>query len=398
MSDSPELQKDKAIKSLIELRNRILNLQINNKGQEVSKNQIYEYDEIVALLDIYFISYAIHSNSLRSRLSNLAPRPKSSKRLSDVYDEIISIVNSCIEEIRANFEFSINPEINSLKVTVSRPYVYELKENIIKNDVQRDRLIELDTKLSETINSKLKAENDKIPLEAEIQSFKEKIIFFEDKLAKAVEERTTLESRVETLSIENTTLTTELRHFKEQAQRTEVARNSTNFHKQAETNKRTALIWGISTVFSIIIFLIAIYFILSKSGELFNVATTIYKDSKGIEPTLIHQLILIEIGKKIGAKLLMVSIIIYFITFLTKNYNAQMHNYIINSHKANALRSTVDLIGTAKQDDGNDKIILQATQAIFTPQKSGYQGAESEPSSPNLITNVVDAVSGGKKN
>lgn len=155
--------------------------------------------------------------------------------------------------------------------------------------------------------------------------------------------------------------------------------------------------WGGATVTAIIIFLGTLYVFFARNDELFSIAKNIISNAKEIDPVLLKQLILIEIGKKIGTRLLMFSVVIYLITFFVKNYNAQMHNYIVNSHKANALRSTVDLIGTAKQDDGNDKIVLQATQAIFTPQKSGYQGAENEPTSPNLITNVFDAVNGGKK-
>ena len=62
-------------------------------------------------------------------------------------------------------------------------------------------------------------------------------------------------------------------------------------------------------------------------------------------------------------------------------------------HKGNALRSTLSLLNTAKSDDGNDKLLVQATQAIFSHQQTGYSGKESEPTSPNLITNVIDSAS-----
>ncbi|MFD2514995.1 hypothetical protein ACFSRY_14045 [Pontibacter locisalis] len=97
--------------------------------------------------------------------------------------------------------------------------------------------------------------------------------------------------------------------------------------------------------------------------------------------------------KYIATTLLIYSLWIYGIVVSIKNYNAQMHNHVINVHKSNSLRSTLSLLDTARSDDGNDKLLLQATQAIFAHQNTGYNGQDSEAASPNLITNVVDSVS-----
>lgn len=70
-----------------------------------------------------------------------------------------------------------------------------------------------------------------------------------------------------------------------------------------------------------------------------------------------------------------------------------MHNQIINTHKANSIKSILSLLDTAKSEDGNDKLLIQATQAIFAHQQTGYSGKDSEPPNPNLITNVIDSAS-----
>jgi hypothetical protein len=49
------------------------------------------------------------------------------------------------------------------------------------------------------------------------------------------------------------------------------------------------------------------------------------------------------------------SMLIYAIVFCVKNYNAQMHNNIINTHKSNAFKSTLSLLNTARSDEGNDE-------------------------------------------
>jgi len=55
-----------------------------------------------------------------------------------------------------------------------------------------------------------------------------------------------------------------------------------------------------------------------------------------------------------------------------------MHNQVVNTHKSNAFKSTLSLLNTARSDDGNDKLLIQATQAIFAHQQSGYSEKESE--------------------
>ncbi len=117
---------------------------------------------------------------------------------------------------------------------------------------------------------------------------------------------------------------------------------------------------------------------------------------EGKTDSLTINTIYISYYKFLITKLLLYSIFVYAIVFCIKNYNAQMHNNIINLHKANAFKSILSLLNTAKSDDGNDKLLVQATQAIFSHQQTGYNGKENESTSPNLITNVIDAVS--KKN
>jgi hypothetical protein len=190
----------------------------------------------------------------------------------------------------------------------------------------------------------------------------------------------------------------EFSSFKDVIQKKKLTASSEEFRKQADSSRAAANKWMAGIFISLAVF-ITILFIIATSNnkELFEIAADISEKAKGISAILAEKLTMIEVIKKITAKIVLFSMGIYLISFLVKNYNAQMHNHIVNAQKANALRSTVELIGTAKEDEGNDKIILQATQAIFTTQKSGYQGADSEPTSPSVITNVIEAVSGGKK-
>ncbi len=101
-------------------------------------------------------------------------------------------------------------------------------------------------------------------------------------------------------------------------------------------------------------------------------------------------LLLFELAKASIYRLFIISVIIYMLTFCIKNYNAQRHNYIVNTHKSNSLSAAVALLSRAKTNEGNDNIMLQAAQAIFSHQNSGFIGKETEPSSPTIIEKLVN--------
>lgn len=140
---------------------------------------------------------------------------------------------------------------------------------------------------------------------------------------------------------------------------------------------------------------------LSETNTFSNIANSINKNfiiqksnlNKVKASSDVSSIIYFTFFKYCLTKLMVYTILIYAIILSVKNYNAQMHNHIINIHKSNALKSTLNLLNTARSDDGNDKLLIQATQAIFTHQNTGYNGNDSEPPSPNLITNVIDAAS-----
>lgn len=291
----------------------------------------------------------------------------------------------------------------------------------LKNKVQ---LLENEKDLLSYANKASKSENDALELQksglkerllSEENQSKDKQAFIEqqqetirnldEQINNHKAEKLAFEQRDNILNNELISLRAETSNLKEFKQKHEIAKNSLKFHEQAIENRKNSKLWMAGVISAIILFVYYIFSGIDSNEELFNVATKITSkahalsiiNKQSFDADLITKLVYAEIGKKVAAKLLIYSMIIYFISFLVKNYNAQMHNFVTNSHKANALSSTVDLIGTAKQDDGNDKILVQATQAIFTTQRSGYQGADNEPKSPNLITNVIETITGGKK-
>ncbi len=70
-----------------------------------------------------------------------------------------------------------------------------------------------------------------------------------------------------------------------------------------------------------------------------------------------------------------------------------MHNYVVNTHKANSLSSTLSILNIAKSENGNDQLLVQATQAIFSHQNSGFNNHDIDVSTPSFVTNMIDSVS-----
>lgn len=198
------------------------------------------------------------------------------------------------------------------------------------------------------------------------------------------------------LQNEKENLINEEKKFDEFKTKLEIADKQLDFQFEAEKNKKSANIWAIITGALIVLLLVILFFSLDSNKCFSDIAISVKKQMLGKGEkidSLVSNTIYFTYYKFLITKLFLYSIFIFGIVFCIKNYNAQMHNTIINMHKANALKSTLSLLNTAKSDDGNDKLLMQATQAIFSHQQTGYGGKENEPTSPNLVTNVIDSVS-----
>jgi hypothetical protein len=86
----------------------------------------------------------------------------------------------------------------------------------------------------------------------------------------------------------------------------------------------------------------------------------------------------------------LLSLLFTGLIFALRQFSAACHNVVVNRHRQNAL-STFQTFVAAAGDDKEVKhaILLQATQAIFAPQQSGYLKNESDGPSANRLTEVI---------
>lgn len=199
--------------------------------------------------------------------------------------------------------------------------------------------------------------------------------------------------------IENlkTKLTSDLNTFenryKDQFTRAELIKQQDIFSIQASEYKNRAKFWswfivGTSSILIIALWLVFKYFCFEAAC--YDKICDINYDSlsKDANVTILH----LEIFKSVAYRLFIISFILYLINFCVKNYNASMHNYTVNSHKANSLSAAIILIDRARTDEGNDNIMTQAANSIFSHQPTGYNNKNPENVEFNISEKIFDKI------
>ena len=97
-------------------------------------------------------------------------------------------------------------------------------------------------------------------------------------------------------------------------------------------------------------------------------------------------------------RLLILSLLYFGMVWSSKNYLAHQHNVVVNKHRANALKTFQSFVEGAEGDlQTKNAVLIQATTAVFSPQKSGFLRKESETQAPNRIIEILQNISSSDK-
>ena len=102
------------------------------------------------------------------------------------------------------------------------------------------------------------------------------------------------------------------------------------------------------------------------------------------------------------AKTFFLSLIFLFLNRSIKNFTAEKHLEVINTHRQNALETFDTFVAAAEGNrETRDAVLLAATKAIFDANQSGYLSAKtsgSDGASPvqQIIKEVIPSKSSGK--
>jgi len=193
-------------------------------------------------------------------------------------------------------------------------------------------------------------------------------------------------------------LTADLKSFEERYKnelfnKAEIIRQEDAFSKDAIDFKRISNYWfygiiGTSILLVIILCLVFKYFCF----ELACFDKVCNFDYNTICTDCNRSVLYLEIFKAVVYRLFLISFILYLISICAKNYNANMHNYTVNKHKANSLSAALILLDKAKTDQGNDQLMTQAANAIFSHQPTGFTSKDPENITTKLTEKIIDKI------
>jgi len=103
------------------------------------------------------------------------------------------------------------------------------------------------------------------------------------------------------------------------------------------------------------------------------------------------------LAAEIMPRLITVTLLSTALIFFIRNFSAAMHNKTVNRHRQTALTTFKTFVGSTEDPSTKNAVLVQATQAIFAPQPSGYLKTDQEMPQMNQVTEIVRGVTGKEK-
>jgi len=93
---------------------------------------------------------------------------------------------------------------------------------------------------------------------------------------------------------------------------------------------------------------------------------------------------------EVVSRLMVFSVISFGIYWAAKNFDSHRHNYVVNKHRQNALTTFQTFVRAADKDQATkNAVLMQAAQAIYMPQPSGYSENGSGSPPPTNVFEVI---------
>jgi tetratricopeptide (TPR) repeat protein len=167
-----------------------------------------------------------------------------------------------------------------------------------------------------------------------------------------------------------------LRKLQEAAGKVGVAKHAVNFEEQSKEHEGVAKWWFWATVLAVVMGVVAVWALFMGPLKI---------DVTGLE--------LGEAIYHVASRIMAFSVLSFAIYWTAKNHGAHRHNYVINKHRQNALATFQAFTEAAKLDpDVKAAVLLQASQAIYTSQSTGYSEAISAPPNPVNMVEIIKCV------
>jgi len=107
-----------------------------------------------------------------------------------------------------------------------------------------------------------------------------------------------------------------------------------------------------------------------------------------------RQVLYLEMAKAVTFRILVISFMLFLIGVCVKNYYAAMHNYTVNTHKANSLAAARTMLGLNLSAKGRSQLMTMAASAIFSHQSTGYNSKRPENATLGQVLGTIAGRSG----
>ena len=168
------------------------------------------------------------------------------------------------------------------------------------------------------------------------------------------------------------------------------------FKGTAKSYEVKSYFWIGGIVLSTIAFVVLISII--RENFCFDLSCFNIKTLSGYKPICEDcgkHLLWLEMFKAVFFRFILISLNIYLISFCVKNYNASMHNKVINETRQNTFNVALHFYNTTV-GEGKEDVLRRASESLFSHRNTGYNGKHSEPTTPSFVQNIIDKVNPSK--
>lgn len=114
-----------------------------------------------------------------------------------------------------------------------------------------------------------------------------------------------------------------------------------------------------------------------------------------VEPKANEQTV--ELLARIVPHLVIITLLSTALLFCLRNFASLVHNVIVNRHRQTALTTFQTFVRSTSDPETRNAVLVQATQAIFAPQNSGFLKADSDMPQISQVTEIVRGMTGKDK-
>ncbi len=248
-----------------------------------------------------------------------------------------------------------------------------------------DKLFEKDEIFSELSKSqKQNAENLKRELKQEMEKWTKSFYINQSKEFSEISQKGKEEAKyIEDLRKKMEFEIEEIKaRYKDDLSNFELIKQELIFTKAADWNKRSSYIWSGILITLIIILVIASCIFINMCWK---DTCKVFVNYANQPLEFLRTLFYTDLAKNILIRLFLLSMLVFMIKYAMKHINALMHNYTVNTHKANSLAAAMRIFASIKNESTRDLVMASATKEIFNQQRTGYLTKEDGKLDFNIL-------------